>query len=156
MTFGEKALSDYSNLIWNSKSGLISCFSKKLQSWGSRGVGSFWLSNWLSCEEKPFFYRASFSGFFPPPSELEEHLNLLFISRQEKNVFKDLSSVIARSYRGELRNARVPLSQLHWVKMKKFSRHMISPDCYINSIQLTPVDQWELAMTASDWRLIKR
>lgn len=32
MTFGEKALSDYSNLIWNSKSGLISCFSKTLQS----------------------------------------------------------------------------------------------------------------------------
>lgn len=31
MTFEEKALSDYSNLIWNSKSGLISCFSKMLQ-----------------------------------------------------------------------------------------------------------------------------
>lgn len=59
MTFGEKALSDYSNLIWNSKSGLISCFSKKLQSqeeFLARKVGF--------SQEKTFFYSASFSGFF--------------------------------------------------------------------------------------------
>lgn len=45
MTFGEKVLSDFSNLIWNSKSGLISCFSKKLQSWGDVEGGGVWLSN---------------------------------------------------------------------------------------------------------------
>lgn len=59
MTFGEKALSDYTDLIWNSKSGLISCFSKETSI-----TRSIFGSQSGFLREKPLFCSASFSGFY--------------------------------------------------------------------------------------------
>lgn len=114
MTFEEKALSDYSNLIWNSKSGLISCFSKWLQS-----QEEFLARKLGFSQENPF-------PFFLSPF-IAHHFQVCFfyIAVSETLVFDSVSFLCPKRIRKRKKNTLKVFKDLTCVGLKLLCNNIV-------------------------------